>query len=63
MIIKFASVPDQIRAFIIFCKFTDVGSFAAEPNIKKVKNSSYGLEFYERAIPLGKEDIGEKIKW
>ena len=35
MIIKFASVPDQIRAFIIFCKFTDVGSFAAEPNIKK----------------------------
>ena len=29
MIIKFASVPDQIKAFVMFCKFTDVASYSS----------------------------------
>ena len=43
IIIKFASVPDQIKSFIMFCKVDNVGELGTESQVKKIKNSVYGL--------------------
>ena len=43
LIIDFASVPDQIKSFVMFCKVKNVASYSNETEIKKIKNSAYGL--------------------
>ena len=43
IVIKFASVPDQIKSFVMFSKVNNVAELAGEGQAKNIKNAVYGL--------------------
>lgn len=43
IIIKFGSVPDQIKSLVMFSKVKNVAELATETQVKNIKNAVYGL--------------------
>jgi hypothetical protein len=47
---------------LLFVKVADVHKFKQE-GVTNIKHAAYGLEFWERAVPIHKRTIGEAVNW
>lgn len=57
------AIAENVKSIVSYVKIKDAGKYADENETKKIKNAIYQVEFYEKAIPIHKEDIGSAIKW
>lgn len=63
VVINLDKLPEKARSIVFYLQVNNVGAYSGEAQIKLVKNSAYGIQFYRKAIPIFKEDIGATIKW
>ena len=54
LILNLKKLPENTRSIILLAKYDNVAKYNDENENKKVKYASYGLEFYEHAVPIHK---------
>lgn len=52
IVINLEEISDNVQSVVFYTKINDAGSFIGENEAKAIRNSVYGLEFYEKAIPI-----------
>ena len=63
LVINLAKIPQKVKSIVLLSKFDDVQRFRAEAEAKKIKYSTYGLEFWQHKDPIHSKSIGQAIKW
>lgn len=46
LVINLAKIPQKVKSIVLLSKFNDAQRFRAEAEAKKIKYSTYGIEFW-----------------
>lgn len=57
-----AQVSEKVKSIILFTRITEVQSYK-NAKLEDIKYSTYGIEFFEKNVPIHRCNIGEEIKW
>lgn len=58
LVVNLEKVPDKVKCIILMNKICEVERYRLETEVKKIKNSAYGVEYWQHKIPIHNKNIG-----